>query len=515
WSNPLSKYIGKFRKAFGTLFAKGYSAVEFIKEKVAGLLSSSKSGGSGLIGAVIKLFLRIFKIAGKYMFKKTIDLILGSLMKGFAKKMEAFLDDLIPDEVEAQIEKIKSIQAEYEASAVAEVSALVEKFAGPYMDIIELIKEIEAKARTLENIIDLVRWGARILACASPPAIGCLWNIAQSIIERLAAKVVDSCWFTKKVGSRVAATLTAFDKIRNIPVDAAAFIIEKINGLMPKGWEKTFPIPEKSSLDAIKPEYDGTCDEGGGSSSNEEFDPTRQEVFKTIEEVGEHKFKAMLDMMNTKGKGPWVTLTKERLGKIREDLQKTSTEDMQKIAKGEIPSSPLPKSIEDLNAEITTYTAAETKTKDKYFTQQKAKEDAQLQAAVDKAMKIPYPSDSELSGWMQKYNWSQLGSNRVDYVYMNNQLMIFLKTNNGSRIAAYAKYIDQKIKSQPHLAIVAVSDFISMDEIKPGDGFSLRGKSIDGEWTYDFEEFEIQKTAAPGSKLKVGYSFVGIHLPVK
>jgi hypothetical protein len=518
WSHPLAKHIGKFRKAFGTVFAKGYSAVEYIKEKVTALLGSSKTGGSGgLIGAVIKLFFRIFKIAGKFLFRKTIDLILGSLMKGFAKKMEAFLDDLIPDEVEAQIEKIKKIQAEYEASAVAEVTELIEKLAGPYMDVIEMIKEIESKARKMETIIDLVRWGARIIACASPPAIGCLWNIAQAIIERLAAKVVESCWFTKKVGSRVAGALTAFDTIRNIPVSAAGFIIEKINSLMPKGWEKTFPIPEKSSLDAIRPEYDGTCDEGtgSGSSSAEEFDATRQEIFNTVEEVGGQRFGALLQMMNAKGKGPWVMLTIERIQKIKEDLKKTSPDDMQKIARGEKPAEPLPKSLEDLNSEITTYTAGERKAQSQHQAGQKAKKDAQLQALIDKAMKLPYPPFSELTALMAKYNWPQLGFGQADYVYVNSRVIIFVKTNNGAHIAAFTKHFEQKIKDQSHIAIAAVSEFITMDEVQPGDGFAVKAKGDGGIPLFSFEEFDISKPVPSGSKLKAGDNFIGVYMPVK
>jgi len=517
WSNPLAIHIGKFRKAFGTAFAKVYSAVEFIKEKVGGLLKSSKGGGGGLFGAVIRLFIKIFKIAGKFLFGKTIDLILNSMMIGVKKKLESFINDLVPDEAEQQVEKIKAIQAEFEAAALEEVTSLVEKYGGPFMNILEVVKEIESKARTVEKIVDLVRWGVRIIACASPPAIGCLWNLLQSVIERLAAKVVDSCWFTKKVGSKVAGALMAFDKIRNIPVDAASFIIDKINSMMPKGWEKTFPLPEKSKLAEIQPEYDGTCDEGGGggSSDSEIFDSTRQEIFKTMEEVGEPKFNAMLQMLNAKAEGPWVLLTKDRLDKIKEDLKRTSEKDMEKVAKGEPPSAPLPESLEQLNKEVGKYTKEEKKVRGEHIAAEQTKADKQEQAAIAKALKIPFPAESKLVELMQAYDWSQLDKNHEDYIFLNNQLMIFLKTNNGARLAGFAKHIEMDQKGQKSVMIVDVSEFITLDPVQPDDHFAVQGKNTAGELEFEFEAFDLSKTAPPMSRLKVGHSFIKLVMRVK
>jgi hypothetical protein len=523
WSSPFSKVVGKFRKIFGTTFAKAYSAVEFIKEKVSGLLKSAKRAGSsgGLLGAVIKLFIKIFKIAGKFLFERTINLVMNSLTQGFAKKVEAFIDELIPDDVEAYIAKIKTIQEEYEAGAVGEVVEMIEKISGPYMDLPLLIQEIEEKAQTFEKIISLVRWGARIIACASPPAIGCLWALAQSVIEAIAARVVNSCWFTKKVGVRVAGTLMEFEKIKNIPINAAGFIIEKINSLMPRGWEKTFAVPEKSQLDAIQPEYDNSCDEGGGTSSGvEEFSDTRQAIFDCMLDVGEERFNGMLEMMVKQGAGPWVLLTKERIKKIQEDLKKTDPGDLKKVADGKEPSSPLPQSLQNLNTEIANYTAKEKKTQEDFFEGKRAKEETvklkeEERKKIIEVLKTPFPSDADLIKELKSFNWSQIATGSVMYIISNNQLLIFIKTNAGARIGAFAKHIERSEKKQQYWKIVDVADFITLDEVKSGDGFGFITKNMaTGEANISFDLIVLDKPIPPLGKLTFKESFLSTNVPV-
>lgn len=328
WSHPLAHYVGKLRQFFGRAFAKAYSVIESIKAKVQGLLKKGRSAisKSGLAGAVVKLFIKIFKMVGKYMVDKTIDLVLNSILEGAKAKINTFVDSIVPDEVDVYIEKIKGIQAEFEQISLEKIESLFE----PYLENFKTFKEIEEKASGVMAIVNLVRWGARVIACLSPPAIGCLWAIASSVIEEIAARVVDSCWFIKKVGSRVAEKLMDFEMVKTIPVSGAQFIIKTINGIMPEGWKDTFPEPPASHLTAIKSSYDGSCPEEGGG---EPFDQTRREIIELIEEIGEEKFLALLELSLKRGAGPWVLLNKERLELLKMTLEGITVEQLKDAAK--------------------------------------------------------------------------------------------------------------------------------------------------------------------------------------
>ena len=47
--------------------------------------------------------------------------------------------------------------------------------------------------------MNLVRWGARVVACLSPPAFGCLWVLAEGLLDYAAQKVAETCWFQEKI----------------------------------------------------------------------------------------------------------------------------------------------------------------------------------------------------------------------------------------------------------------------------------------------------------------------------
>ncbi len=367
WSHPMAYLVGKLRQVFGKVFVKAYNVIQKIKTKVQALIKKGRAAisKSGIVGAVIKLLIKIFKMVGKYMVEKTIDLILNSIIQGAKAKLQQFIDSIIPDDVDKYIEEIKRIQSDFEKIAVEKVESLFE----PYLEHFKTFKEIEEKASSLMTIINLVRWGARVIACLSPPAIGCLWAIASGILEEIAARVVDSCWFIRKVGSRVAESLMQINAVKNIPVTAAAFIIKTANGMLPAGWQSTFPEPSVSDLSAIKAGYDGSCPEEEGGGGSEPFDENRQKIIELIEEIGEEKFKAMLELSLKRGAGPWVLLTPERLAELKEKLKNVSAEELKNVTQD--PKATIPASLEEFLKSIKTYSKKEQKLIDDH---QKAKE---------------------------------------------------------------------------------------------------------------------------------------------
>src|SRR5829696_4527093 len=75
----------------------------------------------------------------------------------------------------------------------------VQMQARPYEDHIKTIASVASGLSKVADVVNKVRWGARVIACLSPPGWGCLWILAESVIEGLAARVVETCWFKRKI----------------------------------------------------------------------------------------------------------------------------------------------------------------------------------------------------------------------------------------------------------------------------------------------------------------------------
>jgi hypothetical protein len=365
WSNPFSVVVGWLREKFGGTFVKIYLAVQKIKKKVKDIVAKTKATISkgGIVGAVIKVFIKGFKMLGVYLVNKTIDLVLNAITSGFTKKIQQFIESLVPDEVEEEIARLKKIQDDYEKKALETVDELLERFVGHNLKDFEDFAEVMKIAETANTIISLVRWGARLLACASPPAIGCLWIIAEAVLEEIAAKVIESCWFIKKVIPKLA----DFDVIISIPNKIANHIIATANELMPTGWNDTFlPVPE-SALG-----YDGNfTPECGGSG--EPFNEKRQEIIDLIEAIGEERFLALMELFSKRGAGPWVLLDAERVNLLKnsalKDLDPQTLRDIANDKTKEIPIQ-----LSEFLENIKTYTKKETTTKKKFFEDKAARE---------------------------------------------------------------------------------------------------------------------------------------------
>lgn len=360
WSNRLSGVVGWLREKFGGTFVKIHKAVQKIKKKVKDIVAKTKSTISkgGIVGAVIKVFIKAFKMLGVYLVNRTVDLILHAITAGFTKKIQNFIESLIPDEVEEEVAKLKKIQDDYEKKALETVDELLERFVGKNLKDFEDFAEVMKVAETANTIISLVRWGARLLACASPPAIGCLWIIAEAVLEEIAAKVVESCWFIKKVIPKIA----VFDVVASIPNKIANFVIEQANELMPDGWQDTFEKVPASAL-GYDGNYQPDCEDGG---SGDPLGEQRQEVMELIEAIGEERFVALMELCSKRGAGPWVLLDSERVNVLKNSaLKDLDPQTMHEIANDK--SKELPVSLLDFVESIKKYSKKEVDTKNKYF----------------------------------------------------------------------------------------------------------------------------------------------------
>ncbi|GAA0560438.1 eCIS core domain-containing protein [Chitinophaga japonensis] len=371
WTYPGVGALGLFRKLFGKTFVNILNTYEHVKEKIR-KLATAKDGGSvsGIAAAALRIALKVIKLIGNFVVSESLQLVSASLMEGISRNLQAMFDNLVPEELQAKIDEVEKLKEKYTALADKTIEQWKEGFFGSWIGKLEKVEEMRQEIQPkLEMIEKMVRWGAGIIACASPPAIGCLWNIFKEVGMYFIAKIIQTCWFGKKIMKFVLGNVSF---ITTLPQKIATGITSYANDLipLPKGMEKLF-APVKP-VDVNKAEI--SCSdfgEGGGSGDGGQ----RGEIWDIIDEIGEEKFKAFLEMMNKRGAGPWVLLTPERLKSIKDDLIKTNIADLQQLAAGETPENGVPVNIATLLKDISRYTAREKAVKEEFFEEKKKREE--------------------------------------------------------------------------------------------------------------------------------------------
>lgn len=371
WTYPGVGLLGFFRKIFGKTFVGVVNTFEYVKHKISDLAKKKDSGSVGSVtAAALRVILKVIKLIGNYVVSTSLGLVVSSLKEGVVSNFKKLAENLLPDEVEAKIQEFQDIKAKYEEYAEKTVDQWKKDFFGTWIDDFEQIERIREKVEPIVSTIEkMVRWGAGILACASPPAIGCLWNIFKEIGMYFIAKIIQTCWFGKKITGFI---VKNFKFIQELPVTIANGIagFANKNIPLPKGMDPLFAEVKVNSGD-----YNMTCDDFEGEGG--EGGGHRGEIYELIEEIGEDRFKAFLDMMQKRGAGPWVLLTPERLKAMKDDLKKIEIADLQKLAKGETPENGVPVAVEEFLKDISKYTAQEQAVKKEFFDKQKAKQKAE------------------------------------------------------------------------------------------------------------------------------------------
>ena len=139
-----------------------------------------------------------------------------------------------------------------------------------------------------------MKWGARVIACLSPPGLGCLWILAQSVLEKAAAKVVDTCWFKRKITPLV----NRLPYVKGLPARIAEGIREKLVPLLPASLQDMFAKIETDEV------HVGEGDLGCDTNDDPERDALtaeRRAMFDLIEAVGEERFDALVDALMAAG----------------------------------------------------------------------------------------------------------------------------------------------------------------------------------------------------------------------
>jgi hypothetical protein len=161
--------------------------------------------------------------------------------------------------------------------------------------------------------------------------------------------LIQTCWFTKKVYAPVINTI---GPVKRFPAEVASFVVEKANSVIPvpEGFDPLF-APIVVDTGEFKPD----CDEASGPP----LTPERAALLNLLDEVGEDKFRAMLEVMVKRGAGPWVLLTVERIQALKEPLSKVTLEELKAAAAA--PDGGAPVALQEFLATISQYTKGEKK----------------------------------------------------------------------------------------------------------------------------------------------------------
>jgi hypothetical protein len=334
WTGASAMPFGHLRRIFGRAFVTVAQLYIKIRDKFRELLKAKKrtGGKSGILGAALKAAFSVIKLAGSYVINKVTDRLHESLEQGVTEKVKSIFSFDIVGDVQTKVEEVKKLREEFEQKAVDTADALLKKTVGPYETLLKQIEEVQRVVSDIVQIVNLVRWGVRAIACASPPAWGCLWILAQSVLEELAARVVDTCWFKKKITPLI----SKVKWVAELPKELADLIIEKIRGFLPGPVHDVFAKLDKSKVD-VNPN-DIECEK---EDSEDAMTPERQALLDMQEALGEEKFQAFTELVQKAGIPRDKPLTAAEIRKLTETVRSSGvTADQLKEYADNYPKAP-------------------------------------------------------------------------------------------------------------------------------------------------------------------------------
>jgi hypothetical protein len=367
---------GWLREKLDFIFVKFHKMSKWVKDKVAKLMKSKAvSTLAGWVKMVAQTIFKIFKMLASWTIRSVVDKVVHSLSQGISANLSKLAEMATPDGVKGKLEDFENLKQTYSDIVEKKEEEISTFLFGDHLALFETIAEFESVASDASTIASLVEWGIRLLACASPPAIGCLWNLAIQALEYFFGLLMQTCWFTKKVYKPV---IDYVDIVRNFPKKVAAKVVSVANKYIPypDGFKPWF-----SDITIGSDEFDPDCKDSG-ESGGESASPEREAILDLVQAVGDAKVKAMMEIAKKRGAGPWALLSVERIKAMEDALRKAELKDLQDAAKD--PSTKVPASLEDVLADMGKYTPKEEAVKKKFF-EDKAKADAAKEAAKQAA----------------------------------------------------------------------------------------------------------------------------------
>jgi hypothetical protein len=354
--NRLGGLYGWLRNTFDGVYVKLADFAKKVKKKIQGFLKSAGSSGFGnWIKAAAKAIFKVFKFIGSWTINQVLDKLLNSLQEGISNNLKKLVESITPEGVKSKIEEIEALKANYETILKESQENLEKRLFGDKLEMFSKLDEFMAIANTVSTIVSVVRWGIRIVACASPPLLGCLWNLAIAALEFAFAKLMETCWFSAKTFKWIKDY--NISTVLNFPTTVASYVVTKANEAipLPEGVDPLF-APITINKDDFNIDCSGSGGgEGGGGGSGPT--PEQEALMQLVQDIGEDKFNAMLELLLKRGAGPHVQLTAERLAELKPLLDKLSADQLRKLAEGQASDKTV--GLEEFLKTIATYSAEE------------------------------------------------------------------------------------------------------------------------------------------------------------
>jgi hypothetical protein len=285
-ASPFAPAMARLRRVFGGVFVKASELYQKFKAKFDSRSKPAKSlSGGGILGALLRASFKVLRLIGRQVVASTMVQLTTQLQGCMVKMFEDWFST--NETVEAIQEKVEGVRADLDQSVETFIGGdpeqLAETLFGPYG------KQIDTVRGYIETITDIagpiltaykvVRWGIQAVACLSPPALGCLWGLAAGAIEWAAGKIMDTCWFMKKVTPAIIGIPTIGKFIRNTSVLLSNGILETVGGLLPDPVGSFLTNCKTEPPNVGLPAAETICDEddGGGGSGGMGNDPMPSE----------------------------------------------------------------------------------------------------------------------------------------------------------------------------------------------------------------------------------------------
>jgi hypothetical protein len=360
------KLYGWLRKTFDRVYVKLASFGKWIKEKVKGLVKSAGSSGFGnwIKAAAMALF-KVAKKLGAWAISIVVDKLLDSLQEGVTNILRQLAESVTPDAVKSKLEELEEAKARFETMIQEAAESIEKKLFGDKLDLFTQLSKFMEIANTVSTIVSVVKWGIRIVACASPPLLGCLWNLAVAALEYAFSKIMQTCWFGAKVMGWVRDS--GIQAILDFPTEVASHVAKAANDFLPKLPEGIGPYFAEIKVNHQDFKMDcksGGDSEGEGESGGEEPTEEQKALMDLAKEVGDEKMEAFLEMAAKRAADYNVQLDAERIRQLGSLIKSLTVEQMKAIAQQQIPKDGIPVPLEQFLKSISKLTPDESKRKD-------------------------------------------------------------------------------------------------------------------------------------------------------
>jgi len=281
---------GRLRGVFGTIFTKISGFYNKMKQRFKKIFDKSKKPGisaSGIMGAVTRVAfsaaIQFFQIISR----KVVVNLKSALKKGAEMMIRDFFSDKQTEEFTENIEKIKSLFKDlnkFKKEADEKFDKALNKLMKPYEDQFKFLSKVKDGLKLIGNIVSIVKWGARVIHCATPPLLGCLKLILQSLTEKAIKLVVKTCWFQKKV---IVPMFNTFSYFKELPQTISNSILNFMRDFIP------LPDSVKSSLFPEIRAPPSSLKEGEIPCDKDKITKEQRALNKLYDKYGKDKFELL------------------------------------------------------------------------------------------------------------------------------------------------------------------------------------------------------------------------------